>query len=43
MLSDLQVQKYIYMYIEFKLKRIHLKGQIKKTLVGERLMFLFYR
>ena len=29
--------------MELKLKRIHLKGQIKITLVGERLMFLFYR
>ena len=31
------------MYMAFKLKRIHLKGQIKITLVGKRLMFLFYR
>lgn len=31
------------MYMEFKLKRIHLKRQIKITLVGKRLMFLFYR
>ena len=31
------------MYMEFKLKRIHLKGQIKITLIGESLMFLFYR